>query len=372
MKGTEKSIRPDKLGGRIAEHERRSASRKGGEVRRRSVGGGDEGGGDSCNGGVFNVDDVFHDMRGAPPTHWSVAWSDLMMTMFILFMTLYIYQLANRSILEAELKPTDKQQQDSLFYIPGSGSVPGGGGGASSLERAQDDEPSLRVEGKLPRELEREKLEAVKPSSDVGLEAEVSTSWKGSPEYNQTGDELIPSTDLKVPKEVPLPEETPEELTKLFDLSQYTLAKEKLQRFASVDVIQDKAIRIILTGDLLFRSGQATLTGGAEDALSRLSPVLRRIPYMINVVGHTDSMPMFSAQFPSNWELSVARASSVARFLMEEMELPGRQFVVSGYAYYRPVRPNNSVANRATNRRVEIIISKQLPDVIAATEDNVR
>jgi len=294
------------------------------------------------------------------------------MTMFILFMTLYIYQLTNRSILEAELEPTDEQQQVSPFYVPDSGSIPGDGGGATSLERAQDEEPSLQVEGKMPRDLEREKLEAVKSGRDVGLEAEVTTTWKGSPEYQQPGDELIPSTDLKIPQEVPLPEETPEELTKLFDLSQYTLAREKLQRFASVDVIQDKAIRIILTGDLLFRSGQATLTGGAEDALSRLSPVLRRIPYMINVVGHTDSMPMFSAQFPSNWELSVARASSVARFLMEEMELPGRQFVVSGYAYYRPVRPNNSVANRARNRRVEIIISKQLPDAIAATEDNVR
>ena len=93
---------------------------------------------------------------------------------------------------------------------------------------------------------------------------------------------------------------------------------------------------------------------------------------MINVVGHTDSMPMYSERFPSNWELSVARASSVARFLMDEMELPGRQFVVSGYAFYRPVRPNNTVANRAANRRVEIIISRQLPDAIIVTEDNLR
>jgi len=372
MKGADKSGKSDKLSHRVAARDRRSVTRKGGEVRRHHAGGGDEGGGDSCNGGVYNVDDVFHDMRGAPPTHWSVAWSDLMMTMFILFMTLYIYQLTNRSLVEAELQMPDDPRQDSPFYIPGSDSFPGDGGGLADLESARDEEPSLQVEGKMPRDLERERLEAVKSGSDVGLEADVTTTWKGSPEYQQPGDELIPSTDLKVPKEVPMLEETPEELTKLFDLSQYTLAKEKLQKFASVDVVQDKAIRIILTGDLLFRSGQATLTGGAEDALSRLSPVLRRIPYMINVVGHTDSMPMFSAQFPSNWELSVARASSVARFLMEEMELPGRQFVVSGYAYYRPVRPNNSIANRARNRRVEIIISKQLPDAIAATEDNVR
>lgn len=362
----------DKPNNRAAEHDRRSISRKGSEARRHSDGKAKEGGSWGGQAEVFNLDDAFHDMRGAPPTHWSVAWSDLMMTMFILFMTLYIYQLTNRSLVEAELQIPDDPRQDSPFYIPGSDSFPGDGGGVADLDSARDEEQALKVEGKMPQDLEREKLEAVKSSRDVGLEAEVTTIWKGSPEYQQPGDELIPSTDLKVPQEVPMPEETPEELTKLFDLSQYTLAKEKLQKFATVDVVQDKAVRIILTGDLLFRSGQAALRGEAEDALSRLSPVLRRIPYMINVVGHTDSMPMFSAQFPSNWELSVARASSVARFLMEEMELPGRQFVVSGYAFYRPIRPNNSVANRAKNRRVEIIISKQLPDAIAATEDNVR
>ena len=323
---------------------------------------------DSSN--VFNVEDTFHDMRGAPPTHWSVTWSDLMMTMFILFMTLYVYQMAGRSFQEEDQPVTDAMQQDAPFYIPGSEFGPDDV--ADSIEPAQDDEASLQVDGRMPRDLERERLEAVKQSRGAGLEAEVSTAWKGSPEHQQPGDELTPSTDLKVPREAPIPEDKPEVLSKLFDLSQYTLAQEKLQRFASVEVVPNKAIRIILTGDLLFSPGQAVLAGAAEDALSKLAPVLRRIPYMINVVGHTDSTPMFSDRFPSNWELSVARASSVARFLMEEMELPGRQFVVSGYAYYRPVRPNNSVVNRARNRRVEIIISKELPDAIPATDENIR
>ena len=376
----EESDKSDKPGKSDAEREHKESSRKRGGGRRRSNEGrrssngvpGESGSG-SYHRDVFNMEDVFLDLRGStPPTHWSVTWSDLMMTMFILFMTLYIYQMANRSFLEEDQEATEALQQDAPFYIPGSGFAPGDGSAVESIERAQDEEPSLLVEGKMPRDLERERFKAVKPDKDVGLEAEVTTTWKGSPEYQQPGDELIPSTDLKVPTEVPMPEEKPEVLTKLFDLSRYTLAREKLQHFASVEVVQDKAIRIILTGDVLFSSGQAILTGAAEDALSRLAPVLRRIPYMINVVGHTDSSPMYSTQFPSNWELSVARASSVARFLMDEMELPGRQFVVSGYAYYRPIRPNNSVANRARNRRVEIIISKELPDPVAATDVNIR
>jgi len=322
------------------------------------------------NKDVFNIDDSFQNMRGAAPTHWSVAWSDLMMTMFILFMTLYIYQMANRNMGEKSQKAADGEQQNAPFYVPGSDFPSDNSGGTSNVKQAQDS--SILVDGALPKDMERERLAAVKQSRDVGLEAEVSSTWKGSEKGRQPGDELTPSTNRKEPKEVPMPEEQPQVLTKLFDLSQYTLAQEKLQHFAKVDVVKDKAVRIILTGDLLFASGQAKLTGAAEEALSRLSPVLRRLPYMINVVGHTDSMPMYSAQFPSNWELSVARASSVARFLMEEMELPGRQFVVSGYAYYRPVMPNNSAANRARNRRVEIIISKELPDAVSANENNLK
>ncbi|MCW8826632.1 MAG: OmpA family protein [Gammaproteobacteria bacterium] len=326
---------------------------------------------DSINKDVFDIGGTFHDMRGAPPTHWSVTWSDLMMTMFILFMTLYVYQMAGQSFQEADQEASDAMQQDAPFYVPGGEFSPGDGGAANNLQSAQDEEASLQVDGRMPRDLEREKLEAAKQGSS-GLEAELSTAWKGSPEHEQPGDELNPSTDLRVPKDAPIPEDKPEVLSKLFDLSKYTLTQEKLQRFASVDVVPNKAVRIILTGDLLFPPGQAVLAGGAEDALSKLAPVLRRIPYMINVVGHTDSTPMYSAQFPSNWELSVARASSVVRFLMDEMEIPGRQLVASGYAYYRPVMPNNSVTNRARNRRVEIIISKELPDAIPATSENIR
>lgn len=356
---------------KVSEQDLNSTPRSGRGGRRRSdepaEGIGNEGG----SSDVFNVENTFHDMRGAPPTHWSVTWSDLMMTMFILFMTLYIYQMANRSLSDEELKATEEGQQDAPFYIPGSDLFQGDTGAPESIEQAHDEDPSLLVEGKLPSEIERERLEA-EQNREGGLEADVTTAWRGSPEYNQTGDEMIPSTDLKVPREMPIPEDKPEVLTKLFDLSKYTLTQEKLQRFATVDVVQNKALRIILTGDLLFGSGQAVLSGQAEDALSRLSPVLRKIPYMINVVGHTDSSPMYSEKFPSNWELSVARASSVARFLMDEMELPGSQFVVSGYAFYRPIRPNNSLANQAKNRRVEIIISKELPEAVTLTDENLR
>ena len=81
---------------------------------------------------------------------------------------------------------------------------------------------------------------------------------------------------------------------------------------------------------------------------------------------------MRSGRYSSNWELSVARASSVARFLIEELDMNPNQFVVSGYASYRPLKPNTDTRNRAANRRVEIIISKKLPPPQPATPENIQ
>jgi chemotaxis protein MotB len=92
---------------------------------------------------------------------------------------------------------------------------------------------------------------------------------------------------------------------------------------------------------------------------------------MINVIGHTDDQPVKTARFPSNWELSLARASQVARFLIDSTDLPPTQFRVTGYSLYRPLVPNTSESNRARNRRVEIVLSKELPSVAANTLETV-
>ena len=134
---------------------------------------------------------------------------------------------------------------------------------------------------------------------------------------------------------------------------------------------QIKPWRIILTGDLLFSLGNSDLTTSAANSLHVLATVLKGTPYMVNIVGHTDNIPMASSRFRSNWELSVARASVVARFLIDDIGMDPAQFVVSGYASYRPVVPNNSSLNRAKNRRVEIIVSKRLPKPQPATLNNL-
>jgi chemotaxis protein MotB len=216
-------------------------------------------------------------------THWSVPWSDLMMTMFIFFAVLYFFQTNRRHVLSGEGESfTLQPSAQSAAQVQGAGSA------------------------------------------------------------------FIPGT-------------VNESLSNLYDFGKQTVEAKDLKDFASVDLVADKAVRIILTGDLLFDTGRAEIKAQARASLQDVAEIIRSTPYMLNVVGHTDDVPIQSAQFPTNWELSLVRASHVARFLIEEMKIPGERFFVTGHSYYQPVKPNTSARNRAANRRVEIIITKEKP-----------
>jgi chemotaxis protein MotB len=190
-----------------------------------------------------------------------------------------------------------------------------------------------------------------------------------------TDNTVLPSTPVSNSTPPLFPEVSQEKsvpLDAMYDLSQQVLTENNLKKFASIDLIPDTTMRIILTGDLLFNPGKADLSQTARQSLQKVATAIKNSPYMINVVGHTDNVPMSSEQYNTNWELSVARASRVARFLIEENNMNPNQFVVSGYSSFRPVKPNTNVENRAINRRVEIIISKKLPPAEPATSENLQ
>jgi chemotaxis protein MotB len=227
--------------------------------------------------------------------HWSLPWSDLMMTMFIFFTVMYMYQSADREVLSSDREGTARRADLEM--------------------RAPADRVSAGA------------VDSAKP-----LRASIS---------------------------------------EIYDLSKETVKAEDLEDFASVDLVADKAVRIILTADLLFDTGRADLRPEARKTLMRVAEIIRQTPYMVNVVGHTDNVFIHSNKFPTNWELSAVRACEVARFLIEEMQIPGNRFYVTGHAYYQPVHPNHTAENRAANRRVEIIITKERPDGMQARVENV-
>ena len=117
----------------------------------------------------------------------------------------------------------------------------------------------------------------------------------------------------------------------------------------------DLWIEVQINSDILFATGSATLDGNARNTLSRLATVLRQAPNGLRVEGYTDNQPIATAQFPSNWELSAARAASVVHLLADQGVAPQRLAMV-GYGEFRPRADNTTEAGRNANRRVVLII----------------
>jgi chemotaxis protein MotB len=133
-------------------------------------------------------------------------------------------------------------------------------------------------------------------------------------------------------------------------------------------------LRVDLVDKILFESGEATISKRGEGVLARVGAVLASInngtdDKTIQVSGHTDNLPLgekLTTQFPTNWELSAARAVTVVRFLVEKASVPPQRLVASGYGEWSPVASNKTPSGRARNRRIEILLTPALaPKLIA-------
>ncbi len=118
--------------------------------------------------------------------------------------------------------------------------------------------------------------------------------------------------------------------------------------------IDREGVVIRMSGSYLFDSGRAELKPNSLAILDAVSAELRLQPNDIRVDGHTDSTPIDSPRYPTNWELSVARALAVTRYLTESDSLPSGRLMAAGFGEFRPLAPNDTRDHRAMNRRVEI------------------
>lgn len=119
-----------------------------------------------------------------------------------------------------------------------------------------------------------------------------------------------------------------------------------------------EGLTLRIADNLLFASGQAELMYEGMILISQLVEVLQNFGGEVSVEGHTDNIPINTARFPSNWELSSARAISVLLFLEQEGIAANRMRAI-GYADTRPLQPNDTPQGRASNRRVELILREQ-------------
>lgn len=114
-------------------------------------------------------------------------------------------------------------------------------------------------------------------------------------------------------------------------------------------------IEVEINSDILFGAGSATLEKGARSTLDALASVLRDAPNGVRVEGYTDNKPIATHQFPSNWELSAARAASVVHLFADQGLQPSRLSMI-GYGEFRPRADNGTEAGRNANRRVLLVI----------------
>jgi chemotaxis protein MotB len=131
----------------------------------------------------------------------------------------------------------------------------------------------------------------------------------------------------------------------------------------------ERGVRVEINASALFALGEATLQRDSIKALSAVGQVLKHVDHAIQVEGHTDDKPIITSKFPSNWELSAVRASTVVRLLIDNGVKPTR-LTALGYGENRPVESNDSEEGRARNRRVTLMILSTLPDASSDVFDN--
>lgn len=114
--------------------------------------------------------------------------------------------------------------------------------------------------------------------------------------------------------------------------------------------------RLSFEDQVLFNFGRAAINTAGFAFLDKIADALNKIPYAVRVEGHTDNVPIQTRRFPSNWELSVARAVNVVKYFAEVSNIDPKRLSAVGYGESRPVAANDTRPNRAKNRRVEIFL----------------
>lgn len=125
----------------------------------------------------------------------------------------------------------------------------------------------------------------------------------------------------------------------------------------SLKFIKDKrGLTIRVNNSMLFDEGSAIIKPQAKQTLTKIMNVLTKMDNPVIIEGHTDSKPIKNAKFPSNWELSTARATNIISFMLKSGKISPKRICAVGYGEYMPIAENTSISGRMLNRRVDIII----------------
>jgi len=272
---------------------------------------------------------------------WLLTYADMITLLMALFMVLFSISSVNISKYETLQKSLKAAFSGNI--LPGGKSVAQQGATANSAN--------------VPAQVE---LQAIEPVATEGASALENSTAHGSQSSSASSSSSAPTSASAVASSA-------KEAAARNQSAEFQHIKEELEAYArshgfakSVQTsIEARGLVIrVLTDDLLFASGQATLEPQASGLLSEIAQLLNvDTTHPISVEGNTDNVPIHSALYPSNWELSTARASTVVRFLITHGVGASRLTAV-GNAEQHPFDSNATAAGRARNRRVEIVLRR--------------
>jgi chemotaxis protein MotB len=251
-----------------------------------------------------------HSSHAPEPSHerWLVSYADFITLLFAFFVVLY----ATSTVNEGKFRVVSDAMMSAFRHDHAVVPLP-----PERRNAAAEDGEAAPVVAPPPVSAPAEPAQAMRPADPLRLERE---------------------------------QKLPELASKISD------ALAKLVESGQVRLTQDaRGLAVEINASVLFAPGQATLQPASIAALQALTGVLNEVDNGVEIEGHTDDVPIASNQYPSNWELSSARASAVVRLFVAERVAAGRLTAI-GYADNRPVEPNATPAGRARNRRVTLLI----------------
>jgi chemotaxis protein MotB len=151
------------------------------------------------------------------------------------------------------------------------------------------------------------------------------------------------------------PGEVKDDLNRIRRELTQTLSNQVASHTVSIKMGRDGLV-ISLSEAGFFASGTATPKPEALPTLRQIAKSLGQAPYDVRIEGHTDNVPIHNAEFDSNWELSTARATRMARLFLELSAIPPERLSAAGYAQFHPIVSNDTAESRALNRRVDLVV----------------
>jgi chemotaxis protein MotB len=259
---------------------------------------------------------------------WLISYADFITLLFAFFVVMYSisqvndskYRVLSDTFIEAFHRPTDSQ-------------------------------------------INKEPADQSSPSRDVISPIDMGKSTRDAQAVEEQTPLIVDSSHDAANKPVDEPDssvKTSDELTQISDL-----VTEKFAPLISEQLIQVTSnelwLQIELKDSILFSSGSADTSEQARKIFDEIAAILGSYSNPVQVEGFTDSVPINSARYPTNWELSTARASAIVKHLAAKGVAPERLSAV-GYGEYQPIAANDTEQGRAQNRRVTIMIAKRKMD----------